>query len=102
MLARSKIKTATYGREPYSDVDVGTSLRATVAAAASSAASAAVEVWEAAHGMGDGEDGQKVDPEVVERIYRDFIIPVTKEVEVEFLFRRCGVEVPEWGGLDQL
>uniref|UniRef100_A0A0G4FZ06 chorismate mutase n=1 Tax=Chromera velia CCMP2878 TaxID=1169474 RepID=A0A0G4FZ06_9ALVE len=32
----------------------------------------------------------KVDPEVIVAAYRDFIIPVTKEVEVDYLLERCG------------
>ena len=26
----------------------------------------------------------------IEEIYKDFVIPLTKEVEVEYLFARCG------------
>jgi chorismate mutase len=36
----------------------------------------------------------KVDPMVIESIYRDIIIPLTKDVEVAYLFRRCGHETP--------
>jgi hypothetical protein len=36
----------------------------------------------------------KVDPAVIESIYRDIIIPLTKDVEVAYLFRRCGREPP--------
>jgi chorismate mutase len=32
----------------------------------------------------------KVDPEVIVEVYRDFIIPLTKDVEVEYLLQRCG------------
>lgn len=38
--------------------------------------------------------GVKVDPAVIETIYRNFIIPLTKDVEVAYLFRRCGKEPP--------
>lgn len=32
----------------------------------------------------------KVDPEVIVEVYRDFLIPLTKDVEVDYLLRRCG------------
>jgi len=37
---------------------------------------------------------QKIDPSVIERIYREFIIPLTKDIEVEYLFKRCGNILP--------
>ena len=36
----------------------------------------------------------KVDPAVIESVYRDIVIPLTKDVEVAYLFRRCGKEPP--------
>jgi len=37
------------------------------------------------------EDGElKINPEVIVGVYRDFLIPVTKDVEVDYLLRRCG------------
>jgi len=36
----------------------------------------------------------KVEPEVIAAIYRDVIIPLTKDVEVLYLFERVGREVP--------
>ncbi len=39
----------------------------------------------------------KVDPAVIEFVYRDIIIPITKDIEVAYLFRRCGkVPPPEY------
>ena len=38
---------------------------------------------------------KKVDPAVIEEVYRDIIIPMTKDIEVAYLFRRCGREPPE-------
>ena len=35
-------------------------------------------------------EGYKVDPMLIADIYRDMIIPLTKDVEVRYLFRRCG------------
>lgn len=32
----------------------------------------------------------KVEPDVIVEIYRDILIPLTKEVEVDYLLRRCG------------
>ncbi|GMH68847.1 hypothetical protein TL16_g05021, partial [Triparma laevis f. inornata] len=103
VLKRSKIKAATYGREPLSDaIPVGkerskdSEIRDIVAAAAAAAANAAVDI------MGDGYAGMKLKPSVVEGLYRDLIIPLTKEIEVEYLFRRTGFECPDrkkeiWG-----
>ncbi|GMI11118.1 hypothetical protein TrVE_jg9607 [Triparma verrucosa] len=102
VLKRSKIKAATYGREPLSDAiptksgSKDSSIRDLVAAAAAAAANAAVDI------MGDGDVGMKLKPSVVEGLYRDLIIPLTKEVEVEYLFRRCGCRCPDrkkeiWG-----
>lgn len=36
----------------------------------------------------------KLQPAVVEGIYRDLIIPLTKEIEVEYLFKRCRKDAP--------
>lgn len=77
VLRRARLKAATYGREPVlvPDTDTTTSMMA--------AAAAAVDT-----------PGTKVDPAVIENIYRNFIIPMTKDVEVAYLFRRCGKEPP--------
>ncbi|GBG64980.1 hypothetical protein CBR_g48729 [Chara braunii] len=37
---------------------------------------------------GSDNEPQKIDPEIVARLYRDGIMPLTKEVEVEYLLRR--------------
>ncbi|KAK1275890.1 Chorismate mutase 2 [Acorus gramineus] len=40
-------------------------------------------------GSGDGsKTNYKIDPSVVSRIYEDWVIPLTKDVEVEYLLRR--------------
>lgn len=38
---------------------------------------------------------KKIDPSIIERIYRKFIIPLTKDIEVEYLFKRCGRKIPD-------
>ena len=39
-------------------------------------------------------EGYKVEPMLIADIYRDMIIPLTKDVEVRYLFRRCGQAPP--------
>ena len=102
VLRRARLKAATYGREPMLsslppvDMEGGGSTDSTdestaiIAAAAASAVVAAVEAMKA----DDGEDRGKVDPHVIESVYRDIIIPLTKDIEVAYLFRRCGREPP--------
>ena len=36
----------------------------------------------------------KVDPMAIVELYRDMIIPLTKDIEVRYLFRRAGLEPP--------
>lgn len=96
VLRRARLKAATYGTEPlladlpplYGEEKTTSSI---VAAAAASAVVAALEA------MGDetnNDASNKVCPSTVEAIYRDLIIPLTKDVEVAYLFRRCGREPP--------
>ena len=96
VLRRARLKAATYGTEPlladlpplYGEEKTTSSI---VAAAAASAVVAALEA------MGDEsgtENSNKVCPSTVEAIYRDLIILLTKDVEVAYLFRRCGKEPP--------
>jgi chorismate mutase len=97
VLRRARLKAATYGTEPLlaqlpkiagHDGDTAS----IVAAAAASAVVAALEA------MGDNQNGidykNKVCPKSVEVIYQDIVIPLTKDVEVAYLFRRCGKEPP--------
>uniref|UniRef100_A0A7S2HJ02 chorismate mutase n=1 Tax=Helicotheca tamesis TaxID=374047 RepID=A0A7S2HJ02_9STRA len=96
VLRRARLKAATYGREPLMsslpDLEGKENDNTSViAAAAASAVVAAVEA------MGDGNNSAqtgKVDPWIIESIYRDIIIPITKDIEVAYLFRRCGKEPP--------
>ena len=39
-------------------------------------------------------EGYKVEPMLIADIYRDLIIPLTKDVEVRYLFLRVGVDPP--------
>jgi len=104
VLRRARLKAATYGREPLipnlSNIATGgedTDATSFIAAAAASAVFAATE---AVRGGKDdyGDETQqtmgKVDPGIIENIYRDLIIPMTKDVEVAYLFLRCGRNPP--------
>lgn len=89
VLKRSRMKAAAYGTEPmmlpdHSDDDE-TNM---VAAAAATAVLATMDAVRQRKMKG------KVDPNVIEKVYRDIIIPITKDVEVNYLFRRCGRDPP--------
>ena len=93
VLRRARLKAATYGSEPLlADLPPlygeSKSTSTIVAAAAASAVVAALEA------LGDDNESEKLCPGTVEAIYRDLIIPLTKDVEVAYLFRRCGKEPP--------
>ena len=94
VLRRARLKAATYGAEPllaaFPPIESQTEETASIVAAA--AASAVVAALEAMGSKGGTEN--KVCPRQVESIYRDIIIPLTKDVEVAYLFRRCGKEPP--------
>ena len=42
----------------------------------------------------DTDAGYKVDPKLIADIYRDMIIPLTKDVEVRYLYHRAGAVAP--------
>jgi len=95
VLRRSRLKAATYGTEPLlselppiEGSDATSTLVAAAAASAVVAALSALDDHHSSHNKG------KVDPSVIEEVYRDIIIPMTKEIEVAYLFRRCGKEPP--------
>ena len=99
VLRRARLKAATYGTEPILSVlpptiEQGkTDTTSTMVAAA--AASAVVAAMEATQQSADGLLAKgKVDPAVIEDVYRNIIIPMTKDIEVAYLFRRCGKEPP--------
>lgn len=93
VLRRAMLKAATYGREPLlADLPPlqHSKLNASIVAAAAAAA-----VVCAIEAMGEDENTwDKVCPATVESVYRDIIIPLTKDIEVAYLFRRCGKEPP--------
>lgn len=100
VLTRARLKATTYGREPLmsslpkvADGGEGDGSTAIIAAAAAAAVVAAIEAVkksddDSAHIKG------KVDPAIIESIYRQLIIPMTKDIEVAYLFLRCGREPP--------
>mmetsp|Transcript_11717 Transcript_11717/g.24711 ORF Transcript_11717/g.24711 Transcript_11717/m.24711 type:complete len:132 (+) Transcript_11717:957-1352(+) len=106
VLRRARLKAATYGRESMlsslpslddsGDGSDGTDeSTAIIAAAAASAVVAAVEAMkEESCSSSSASSRGKVDPTVIESVYRDIIIPLTKDIEVAYLFRRCGREPP--------
>lgn len=100
VLRRARLKAATYGREPLlADMPPIEQSESTsiVAAAAAAAVVAALEAL--------GEDKElkgKVDPAVIERVYEKIIIPMTKDIEVAYLFRRCGREPPSQYAPDRM
>lgn len=94
VLRRARLKAATYGTDPLlsslPQVKGGDNT-SIVAAAAAAAVVAAIEA------MGEEKEKEmgKIDPNVIESIYRDVIIPLTKDVEVAYLFLRCGRQPPQ-------
>lgn len=96
VLTRARLKATTYGREPLlaampkikgkNEDDSSTAIIASAAAMAVVAACEALQDQEHVKG--------KVDPAIIECIYRELIIPITKDIEVAYLFRRCGREPP--------
>ena len=100
VLRRARLKAATYGREPMLSSIPATDCDETaiLAAAAASAVVAAVE----ALSNNKGKQVGKVDPAVIESVYRDIVIPLTKDIEVAYLFRRCGKEPPKEFGSDRM
>ena len=103
VLRRARLKAATYGTEPLlSELPPieGTDATSTLVAAA--AASAVVAALSALKLVENGNDpnhyshhrSSKVDPSVIEHLYRTIIIPMTKDIEVAYLFYRCGKMPP--------
>jgi chorismate mutase len=95
VLRRARLKAATYGMEPLLSelppIEGSDATSIMVAAAAASAVVAALGALDSAHHT---TTKGKVDPDVIAEVYRDFIIPMTKDIEVAYLFRRCGKEPP--------
>lgn len=93
VLRRARLKAATYGSEPLltelPPIEGSDRTSTLVAAAAASAVVAALGALDK-----NTLRAGKVDPSVIEDFYRDIIIPMTKDIEVAYLFRRCGKEPP--------
>ena len=100
VLRRAKLKATTYGREPMMtelpDKKMESDTTSFISAAAASAVASALEA------LGEKNDSGKVDPAVIEDIYSKFIIPLTKDIEVAYLFKRCGREPPSEYASDRL
>ncbi|CAM9268196.1 unnamed protein product [Phaeothamnion confervicola] len=52
-------------------------------------------------GGGGGTGKPKVEPASIAGLYRDLIIPLTKDVEIEYLFQRTGYACPPLVGLQE-
>mmetsp|Transcript_21045 Transcript_21045/g.34729 ORF Transcript_21045/g.34729 Transcript_21045/m.34729 type:complete len:380 (+) Transcript_21045:112-1251(+) len=107
VLTRARLKATTYGREPMlssfpmtRDAPNGDST-SIIAAAAAMAVVAAVEAMQDSTDDLDKLKG-KVDPAIIEAIYRELIIPMTKDIEVAYLFLRCGREPPKEYAADRM
>jgi chorismate mutase len=95
VIRRARLKAATYGTEPLlasMPLIDASDTAAFVAQAAASAVAAALEFVEGSRKENNLQ--HKIDPGVIESIYKDIIIPMTKQIEVSYLFRRCGREPP--------
>jgi chorismate mutase len=82
---RAKLKAATYGTEPL--------LMESRVTPSNSTTPIVVPAAEVVGNLDENRQG-KIEPAVIESVYRDIIIPLTKVVEVAYLFRRCGREPP--------
>jgi chorismate mutase len=91
VLRRARLKAATYGLEPML-ANIPPTDNDTASIVAAAAASAVVAALEAIGNKRTADE--KVCPVVVESVYRDIIIPLTKDIEVAYLFRRCGRDPP--------
>lgn len=94
VLTRARLKASTYGREPLMSslpkVERGDKSDHNTAIIAAAAAAAVVAAVEAMQTSDQNAINGKVDPSIIESIYRQLIIPMTKDVEVAYLFLRCG------------
>lgn len=102
VLKRSRLKAVTYGREPLlTDIPSTMECGDKASSVASAAASAVVAAFDAIRDEASRKQG-KVDPAVIEDIYKKLIIPLTKDIEVAYLFRRCGKEPPSEYASDRM
>ena len=84
VLRRSFIKASTYGQDISTEESFHPStLPHTTTATITNSSS-----------ISSASSNAKIDPKLIADIYRDMIIPLTKDVEVRYLFRRQGVSPP--------
>lgn len=83
VLQRARLKAATYGQEPLL-----ANSASKPAATSTKTPGVVVEDYVVE------ESQKKLCPGIVESVYRDFIIPLTKDVEMAYLFKRCGENPP--------
>ena len=86
VLTRARLKARTYGREPSMLGSTTPSKRFTKTDGEGEEC--------ASEENDDNDEGGKVDPLIIGSIYRQLIIPMTKDIEVAYLFLRCGREPP--------
>lgn len=102
VLRRARLKAATYGREPLlANMPALETSKENTSIVAAAAAAAVVGAIEAMGADADGDD-HKISPSMVERVYKDVIIPLTKDIEVAYLFLRCGKQPPPQFGPDRM
>eukprot|EP00887_Chlorella_sp_A99_P000296 scaffold13.g296.t1 len=89
VLERVKLKAATFGQDLSNPAAVAATAAALGGYAATGGGGAAGASLSSAGG--DGAAASKVPPEVVGQAYEEFIMPLTKEVEVQYLLRRLDV-----------
>jgi chorismate mutase len=95
VVRRARLKAATYGTFFLASLPPISANGDTKSIIAQAAASAVVAALEALDGYDKEESThEKVNPAAIESIYRDIIIPMTKDIEVCYLFKRCGREPP--------
>ncbi len=87
VLKRVRIKSLTYGRDLDDEVfdEKENEIRIKISKTETSSHKSDTE-GEKKHSW----DRYKVDPDAIIEIYRDYIIPLTKEVEVDYLMQRLG------------
>jgi chorismate mutase len=83
VLQRVRLKASTYGKDPVKDPVKGGA--------------------GGGEGGGEGEEGEegetyKVAPDLIMALYRDWVMPLTKEVQVEYLLGRLGQPVVAFVG----
>ena len=87
VLQRVRLKASTYGKDP-------------VKGGAGGGAGGGGGGVGGEGGGGEGEEGEsyKVAPDLIMALYRDWVMPLTKEVQVEYLLGRLGQPVVAFVG----